>query len=75
MRDLSDVSHTAKTLESEIEKVLSEIGPERFSAVVTDNALAIANARKFISEKYPFILNIQCIAHYINLITKNIIGK
>ena len=57
MRDLSDVSHTAKTLESEIEKVLSEIRPERFSAVVTDNASAIANVRKFISEKYSFILN------------------
>ena len=75
MRDLSDVSHTAKTLESEIGKVLSEIGPERFSAVVTDNASAIANARKFISEKYPFILNTRCIAHCINLITKDIIGK
>jgi hypothetical protein len=44
LHDLSDVSHTAKTLESEIGKVLSEIGPERFSAVVTDNASAIANA-------------------------------
>jgi hypothetical protein len=44
LRDLSDVSHTAKTLESEIGKVLSEIGPERFSAVVINNASAIANA-------------------------------
>jgi hypothetical protein len=44
LRDLSDISHTAKNLENEIEKVLSKIGPEKFSAVVTDNASAIANA-------------------------------
>jgi Protein of unknown function (DUF 659) len=75
LRDLSNVSHTAKLLEDEIEKVLCTIGPKKFSAVVSDNATAIANARKNISEKYPFILNTRCIAHCVNLITKDIMGN
>jgi hypothetical protein len=74
LRDLSNISHTSENLEKEIDKVLSTIGPKKFSAVVTDNASAIANARKHISEKYPHILNIRCVAHYVNLITKDILG-
>jgi hypothetical protein len=75
LRDLSDKSHTTNVLEGEIDHILSAIGPKKFSAVVTDNATAIASARKHISEKYPHILNVRCIAHFINLITKDILGK
>ena len=75
LRNLSDVNHTAKVLEEEIDRILLEIGPNKFASVISDNASAIANAQKHISEKYPFILNIRCIAYYINLITKDILGK
>jgi hypothetical protein len=75
LRNLSDVNHTAKVLEEEIDNVLSKVGSKKFSAVVTDNASAIASARKHISEKYPFILNIRCITHFVNLITGDILGK
>ena len=75
LRNLSDVNHTAKVLEEKIDSILLEIGPNKFASVISDNASAIANAQKHISEKYPFILNIRCIAHYINLITKDILGK
>lgn len=68
------MSHTAKVLEEEIDRVLTAIGPKKFSAVVTDNASAIANARKYISEKYPYIINVRCITHFVNLITKDILG-
>ena len=74
LRDLSNISHTSENLEKEIDQVLSAIGPKKFSAIVTDNAAAIANARKQISDKYPHILNVRCIAHYINLITKDVLG-
>lgn len=74
LRDLSAVSHTSSVLENEIDRVLSSIGPKRFAAVVSDNASAIANARKHISDKYPHILNIRCIVHFVNLITKDILG-
>ena len=59
LRNLSDVNHTAKVLEEEIDRILLEIGPNKFASVISDNASAIANARKHISEKYPFILNIH----------------
>ena len=73
--NLSNVNHTAKVLEEEIDRVLTAIRPKKFAAVVSDNASAIANARKHISEKYPYIFNIRCIAHFVNLITKDILGK
>jgi|SRR5688572_643877 len=74
LQDLSAVSHTANVLENEINRVLSVVGLKRFAAVVTNNALAISNARKHILEKYPHILNIRCMVHFINLITKDILG-
>ena len=75
LRDLSAVSHTANVLKNEIDHVLSTIGSKRFVAVVSDNASAIANVRKHISKKYPYILNIHCIVHFVNLITKDILGN
>jgi len=75
LRDLSGVSHTAKVVEEEIERVIMAIGPKKFSAIVTDNASSMVNARKSISEKYPHIINMRCIVHFVNLITKDILSK
>jgi hypothetical protein len=74
LQDLSIVKYTAQLLAEEIEKVLTKIGPNKFTAVVTDNASNCAAARNIICEKYPFIFNNRCIAHCINLITKNILN-
>lgn len=74
LRDLSAVSHTANVIENEIDRILSMVGTKRFAAVVSDNASAIASARRHISDKYPHILNIRCIVHFVNLITKDILG-
>jgi len=75
LHDLSAVSHTINILENEIDRVLSVVGSKRFATVVSNNASTIANARKHISEKYPHILNIRCVVHFINLITKDILGN
>ena len=75
LRDLSNINHITRNLKEEIDRIITEIGPRKFAAVVTNNASAISNARKHISEKYPHILNIRCIAHFVNLITKDILGK
>ncbi|PKK55581.1 hypothetical protein RhiirC2_802015, partial [Rhizophagus irregularis] len=40
---------------------------------VTNNAANCALARSIISKKYPFIVNTRCIAHCVNLITKDIL--
>jgi len=74
LRDLSIVKHTAQLIAEEIEKVLKDIGPNKFVAIVTDNAANCAAARNIISEKYPFIFNTRCVAHCVNLITKDILG-
>lgn len=49
------------------------IGPKKFVAVVSDAESAMQMARKLISEKYPNILSIRCMAHHLNLITADII--
>ena len=74
LRDLSSIKHTAQNLVEEIDKVLQKVGPDKFAAVVTDNASNCALARSIISEKYPFIFNTRCIAHCVNLITKDVLG-
>ncbi|GBB85292.1 hypothetical protein RclHR1_11850007 [Rhizophagus clarus] len=65
-------SHTGVFLAKEIEDIIKQIGLEKFSAVVSDAGANIQNARKIISEKYPNILSVHCIAHSINLISKDI---
>jgi hypothetical protein len=44
LRDLSIVKHTAQLIAEEIEKVLKDIGPNKFVAIVTDNAANCAAA-------------------------------
>ena len=73
--DLSDLRQTSEVLEKEIDRVLTAVGTKKFAAIVTDNASAISNAQKHISEKYPYILNIRYIIHCVNLITKDILGN
>ena len=57
-----------------IEEVIENIGPNRISAIVSDNAANIKKAREIITEKYPRIENIRCISHCINLIACDIVS-
>jgi predicted component of type VI protein secretion system len=69
------VSHTAVLIKSEVLEVIEKIGSEKFAAIVSDNTSAVAAARQRISDTYPHIMNIRCIAHFVNLISKDILGK
>jgi len=69
---MSRFSHTADFLEKEILEVIENIGPQKISAIVSDAAAALVLAKKKITEKYPHIISIRCIAHHINLITTDI---
>ncbi|CAG8824774.1 13109_t:CDS:2, partial [Cetraspora pellucida] len=75
IKDFSNESHTAIFTADEIEKVLLDIGVDKFGAVVSDAASAMTLAKQYISEKYPGILPIRCIAHHIQLICNDIICK
>jgi hypothetical protein len=75
LRDLSENSHTAEYLATIIEEAIEDIGANRISAVVSDNAANVKNARKIIHEKYPKIENVRCVAHSINLIACDIVKE
>lgn len=73
--DLSEHSHTSNYIAEVIGEVIEKIGPNKISAVVSDNAANVRNAREIIQEKYPNIENIRCIAHAINLIACDIVKE
>ena len=72
LKNFSKDSHTGNFLCTEISRVLNEVGVNKFSAVVSDHAANIVLAKKLISEQYPHIIPMQCIAHHINLLTNDI---
>jgi hypothetical protein len=72
LKNLSSNRHTADFLAEQIEEIINKIGKNKFSAIVSDAGANIKLARHHITEKYPNILNIRCIAHAINLISKDV---
>jgi hypothetical protein len=72
LSDLSLNSHTSEYLAAKIKEVIEKVGPERISAIVSDNAANVKKAREIITEEYPKIENIRCVSHCINLIACDI---
>ena len=58
----------------EITKIIEKIDPNKITALVTDNAANCVKAREMITSRFPNIINLRCIAHFVNLITKDIMG-
>jgi hypothetical protein len=54
-------------------KVIDKIGKDKFIAIVTDAEAAMQSAKKKVMSKHPHIMAVRCIAHHINLVTKDII--
>jgi hypothetical protein len=73
IRDFSGESHTAEFLAQQIQLIIEEIGIQKFAGIVTDAGSNVHSARNLISGRFPHILNIRCIAHSLNLITKDLI--
>lgn len=71
--DFSDKSHTGEFIAEQIDIVLTDLGSDRFSALVTDNGANVRLARDIICRLYPHIFNIRCIAHAINLVAQDIV--
>ena len=72
LEDLSENSHTGNYLAEVIGKVIKKIGPNKISAIVSDNAANVRSAHNILQDKYPNIENIRCIVHAINLIACDI---
>ncbi|GET56216.1 hypothetical protein GLOIN_2v1790580 [Rhizophagus irregularis DAOM 181602=DAOM 197198] len=71
--DLSKNSHTAEYLSKVINDIICKVGISKIVAIVSDNAANVAGARRIITNEYPSIINIRCIAHCINLISSDIV--
>ena len=72
LNDFSLHLHTADFISKEILKVIDDVGAEKFSAVVSDNASTMVKAKRLVNEKYPHIIPVRCITHHINLLTNDI---
>src|ERR1044071_5964636 len=55
-------------------KVVEDIGINKFISIVTDAEAAMQAAKRKITNKHPHIIAIRCIAHHINLVTKDIVS-
>lgn len=73
LKDFSDKSHTGEFISEQIDTVLKAVGPDRFSAIVSDNGANVRLARDMICQLYPHIFNVRCIAHAINLVAQDIV--
>ncbi|KAI8990589.1 ribonuclease H-like domain-containing protein [Trametes punicea] len=75
LNDASRVSHTARYITHEILKpVFNEIPAENFSAVVSDNTGNTREARQFLTQMFPHLLNFQDCCHEMNLALLQING-
>lgn len=73
--DLSENSHTANYVAQVVGEIIEKIGSNKISAIVSDNAANVRNARATLQEKYPNIENVRCIAHAVNLIACDIVKE
>lgn len=73
--DTTGIPQTAIAVANEIIKVIEEIGADKFSAVVTDNANVMQAAWTIIEQRFPTIAAYGCSAHGVNLLIKDIISK
>ncbi|CAG8813584.1 27945_t:CDS:2 [Gigaspora margarita] len=65
--------HTAQNIAEGIDKVMQELGVDKFVAVVTDNAPNMKAAWRILKNQYPTKVFLGCWAHGINLWIKDIL--
>lgn len=65
--------HTAEYIEREVEAVVEQYGPEKFSTIIGDNAKNFQKALSNVATKYPNIIPLRCIAHTLNLLCQDIL--
>lgn len=68
----SGVPQNAVAVAEAIGNVIDELGPDKFSCLITDNAPTMRSAWEKIEIKYPQISANGCAAHVLNLLIKDI---
>ena len=70
----SGTRQNAEAVADAILSVIEELGSEKFSCLITDNAAVMRASWKIVEEKYPHIVANGCAAHVINLLIKDILS-
>jgi len=70
----SGIVQNASGVAGAIIEVIENLGPQKFSCVITDNANVMKSAWRLIEEKFPHISANGCAAHGINLLVKDILN-
>lgn len=73
--DTSGIHQNAAAVAAKICSVIEEIGPEKFVAVITDNAPVMKSAWEIIVARFPKITAHGCAAHALNLLIKDILDN
>jgi len=69
----NEEKHTGEYVAQQMEKILIEVGQDKFYGIVTDNATAMVKARDILHEKYPHIAIYSCAPHTLNLLVLDIL--
>jgi hypothetical protein len=72
IQNFSRDSHTSNFLRNKIIEVINDVGSEKFSSIVSDNASNMVLAKQLVHQKFNNIIPIRCISHHINLISTDI---
>ena len=60
-KDYTADRHSGEFISQEMKSIMHGFGgPQRFCAIVTDNARNMKSARDIICNEYPHILNLRC---------------
>lgn len=70
--DVSLIEHTGVKIAEIVQHAINDIGKEKINCVVSDNASDVTLSRKIIVSQNPGVISIGCMAHWINLMAKDI---
>jgi len=70
---MSSERHTGPYLAEKINAVIKDINPRRIAAIVSDSGANVNLARSLVKTDHKHIINLRCISHCLNLISKDII--
>lgn len=64
--DTSDMKDNSEAIANAIIDIIKQLGPFKFSSVITDNTSLMRPSWKFIEKRYPHISVIGCVAREVN---------
>ncbi len=73
LEDLSKKHHTSHNISEIIFEIIDKVSSDKFVTIVSNNASNVAAVKRIVVQRHKNIFNISCIAHFINLISSDII--